>query len=197
MEIEYRENMDVVNPARPEWGIGRILSIEPGPGGRGLRIRVNFPGAGVKAIMIPPGRLTLPEVHVDKDQQVKEALGCEKAQAAKLREVPAVIFDRLAGLEARIEALVKLYRFTDDPRGIFDWAGWKLGNKDPLSLFSADELDAYYVDFIRGRDRALRNLYEESVRAGLEAKFKTLLKKLAPEELITRIKSILGDTFET
>jgi hypothetical protein len=196
MEIEYKDNMDVVNPARPEWGIGKVLSVEPGPGGRGLRVRVNFPGAGVKAIMIPPGKLASPDVHVDKDQQVKEALGCEKAQAAKLREVPDVIFDRLAGLEARIDAIIKLYRFTDDPRGIFDWAGWKLGNKDPLSLFSADELDAYYADFIRGRDRALRNLYEESIRAGLEAKFKILLKKLASPDLLARVKTVLGDVTE-
>jgi hypothetical protein len=167
MEFEIKVNAEVVNPVRPEWGIGKILSVEPGPGGKGLRVRVNFAGAGVKTMMIPPGQLVPPEAKTPADP--------DKPLEDQLRAIPEIIRDRQASLETKITELAKLYQFNDDPRGIFDWAVYQLGRNDPLNDFTADELKAYYDDFKRLRDKLVKDLYRETCRTGGEKKFKSFL----------------------
>jgi hypothetical protein len=191
MDIEYKKDQDVVNPARPEWGIGTILEVEQAPDRKARRVRVRFQGAGVKTLMIPPGNLALPNAAVNKDKKANESPGSEEVDAARLTELPEIIFDRQADMEARIRALLEQYRFTDDPKGIFDWAVVKLGHKDPLSLFSADELASHFDAFCRRRDWVFKQFYRETVRAGLKEQFDSLLDRLARPELRQQIRKLL------
>ncbi len=184
MEFEFKVNIQVVNPVRPEWGIGKILSVEPGPGGKGIRIRVNFAGAGVKTMMIPPGQLVPPEAKTPVDPA--------KPLEDQLRAIPEIVRDRRANLETRITELAKLFQFNDDPRGIFDWAVYQLGRNDPLNDFTADELKAYYEDFKRFRDKIVKDLYRETCRTGGEKNFKFLLEQKVAKNLREKVLLLLA-----
>jgi len=167
VEPNFKINDQVVNPSRPEWGFGTILSVESERGGASFRVRVNFSGAGVKTIVVPPGRLSKPgNVPADINPDV-----------VKLQTLPEIITDQSIDLEIRIAELIKVYRFTDDPRGIFDWAVWRLGRNDPLKDFTADELAQFFEQFTHRRDLALKSLYREARQMGLEQKIKIILAR--------------------
>jgi hypothetical protein len=179
MEFEFKVNHEVVNPVRPDWGIGKILSVEPGPGGKGNRVRVNFAGAGVKTMMIPPGRLALSVAKTDPDPS--------RPLEDRLRAIPAIIGDRQAALADRIAELIRLHQFQDTPKGIFDWAVYQLGRKDPLNDFTADELKAYFEDFKRLLKRATKKLYQEIVTSGGRERFKSCLEGKAVTSILDKI----------
>ena len=177
--MEFKINTQVVNPVRPEWGIGTILSLEPGPGGKGTRVRVNFAGVGVKTMMIPPGQLVLPEAKTPADPS--------KPLEDQLRAIPAIIEDRHAALADRIAELIRLYQFQETPKGIFDWAVYKLGRRDPLNDFTADELKAYFEDFKRLLKRATQKLYREILPTGGNQRFKACLEGKAAPSVLEKI----------
>jgi len=177
--IEFKPDQEVINPLRTEWGVGRILSVEPGPCGKGQRVRVNFSGAGVKTMMIPPGRLTFPQTRAKTAPLPTDPT--TDVIADRLRELPAVIFDQKATMEARLDALITLYRFKSDTRGIFDWAIDQLQEKDPLEYFTADELKAYFDDFCRNRDHWMKKLRQQAISAGRQKEFDEYLNRKTPD----------------
>lgn len=189
MEFQFKADMAVVNPVRPEWGIGKVLSVEAGSGGAGQRVRVNFPGAGVKTMVIPPGRLERSE----EPGRGEATAGPEESEALgeRLQAIPALVNDRRESLEVRLSALIKLFRFSDDRRDIFDWAVSQLGQRDPLGSFSADELGLYFSNFCRSRDRALVSLYQQACQKGLKERFWAELTGKAPEKVCQRIGRVL------
>jgi len=189
--MDFKINQDVVNPTRPEWGIGKILAVEPGPGGQGLRVRVRFPGAGPKTIALPPGRLAPPE-SVPAVQKPGENPDDEQTRITRLCRIPEIIMDRRASLETRVEELVKLFRFDNHPKSIFDWAVMRLGDKDPLGEFTADELHEHFAEFSRRRNRALHAIAQETRRAGLEMQFLTLLDRTASPDVREKIRRVLA-----
>lgn len=192
MEPEFEENQEVANPARPEWGVGRVLSVEPGSGGRGARVRVNFAGAGVKTLVVPPGRLVPPQAQAEPEPAAHESLGYSGSSEARLRTIPAIITDRRAAWDVRITELVKLYQFDDSPRDIFNWAALRTGQADPLNEFSADELAAYFRDFCRRRDRVLKDLCHEAKRANAAGQFRSLVDAKTTERVREKLYLVLG-----
>jgi hypothetical protein len=191
MQIPYKPDDQVINPNRPEWGLGQVLSIEPQPTGPGVRVRVRFPGAGVKTLIIPPGRLSRPADLVTAEHKLKDKLGYANIHVDRLLCLREVIFDRLAGLNAQFAGLVEVYRFGDDPRAIFDWASRQLGELDPLSIFTADELGQHFALFQRRRDAALRDLLRQARLSNLEQKFGDLLEGVAGEPVRRRMRDAL------
>jgi len=189
---EIKIGQQVINPSCPKWGIGKVLSVEPGPGGRDLRVRVNFAGSGVKTMMVPPGRLVAPEAQIISDQPVDEQMGYCSPIEQRLRTLPVVVTDQRFDLVDRMDALIKLYRFDDDARGIFDWAVFQLHVADPLVEFSADELQGYFHDFCRRRDLALKSLYKHISRAGREKQFLSALERKTDSAIRRKILSVLG-----
>jgi hypothetical protein len=194
MELEFKINQEVVNPLCPQWGVGRVISAEPGLGGKGLRVRVNFDGAGVKTMMIPPGKLVKPGMAKDaaaSPAQDAAAPEDETALARRLQAIPAVIEDRHAAMAERVEALAKLFKYSEDRRSIFEWAMVQLGCQDPLRFFSADDLGLYFSNFGRSRDRALKMLYQEVRRAGQEEKLLSELKRKMSGDSYRRVCTVL------
>jgi hypothetical protein len=190
MDFKFKKDMEVVNPVRPEWGIGKVLSTEPGSDSTSQRVRVSFPGAGVKTMMIPPGQLVQPENQVKPDVQVSES-GDNEALGERLQAIPQVVNDCRESLEVRLAALVKLYKFSDDRRDIFDWAVVQLGHRDPLGSFSADELGLYFSNFSRSRDRALLSIYNQACQKGLKDRFMAELTGRASEKICQRMCQVL------
>ena len=192
-EVIFKEGERVVSPERPDWGTGRILAIETYPGQTALRIRVSFSGVGVKTMVVPPGRLVRPGEQITEDQRLKEQLAGGKSITDRLLLLPGVVTDRLAGLDARLEALAKLYRFDETPRSIFDWAVMQTGEADPLTTFTADELARSFRQFVRRRDQALGDLLKQAKAEGIEQKSYETLQRWAPEQFRRRIRAALSD----
>ena len=190
MALSFEVNQEVANPACPQWGVGKVLSIESTNGGNVQRIRVNFAGVGAKTLMIPPGRLIVSQGQDPANSTLMEGED-EEAMAARLQAIPEVIGDRQAGFDVRLNEVVGLYRFSGDRRDIFDWAAWQLGTRDPLGYFSADDLDLYFSNFSRSRDRVLIQLYQEACRTGLRDRFLSELKNKTTEKIYLRIWEVL------
>jgi hypothetical protein len=195
MLIKINIGDSVINPKRPDWGIGKVLGTEELPY-EIIRVRVNFASAGVKAIQIPPGALEHPNTYVSEENRVKEKMGISPADTERLKQIPEIIFDRLGGLEGRLSELLKLFQFPNTPKGIFDWAVHQIGKKDPLEIFSADELEKYYREYCRKRDYILQMLFRESQKAGLEEKFYSILANKAKEELRKHIRALLTPKYD-
>ncbi len=178
----FKINQEVINPARTEWGIGKILSVEPGPGGRGVRVRVNFPGAGVKAMIIPPGTLVSPEARPAVDPASEESSDIDR-----LQNLPETITDTRVDWRVRLGELIKFYRLGDDTRGIFDWAVMRTAKRDPLDAFTADELKAFFAVFCRRRDRAMKDLFRQVQTDRAEAEFQSILARSASDAVRDKI----------
>ncbi len=191
MTLKFHEGDKLCNPARPEWGIGTIIDIEVYPGQRVQRIRINFAGAGVKTMAVPPAKLVSPNTKKAAEGQTKQDLDPNTTNVDLLTILPDIVTDRLAETEARLAEFARLYRFSDTPRDIFDWAVMLTGSPDPLQAFTADELAAHHSLFARRRDGALRELRRQTGKEGGEEHLIELIRKIRDERVRTRILTVL------
>lgn len=76
----------------------------------------------------------------------------------RLAELPEAATDPLSTLSRRLTVTLELYRFSDDARGMFDWASARTGLVDPLSKYSRHELEQHYQAFCSKREHFLRQL---------------------------------------
>ncbi len=88
--------------------------------------------------------------------------------AEKLASLPDAATDPLRPLSQRLEATLDLYRFTNRPRDVIEWAVAWTGLSDPMSRYSRDDLDQAYQAFARQRDAQLRQLVAALRQAGKE-----------------------------
>lgn len=147
----------VSNPARLDWGVGVVRSVQATrvAGGEALRVTVDFPVSGAKVLMVPPAQLTPPPEEVKRDTGWLESLS-GRTTDDRLRKVPDELARVLGGPRERLAALLPLYRFGDDPRELDKWARVQTGCGDPLGLWSRDELAEAFAAFCRERDALLR-----------------------------------------
>ncbi len=163
----------VMHPNRPEWGAGEVLSAQAATieGKVCQRLSVRFERGGLKTLSTavaelaeatqPSAVATLPATDpfegLDDDAPSYKEL---------LRTLPEPATDPFRSVLARFNETCRLYRFTDAPASVFDWAAAQTGLTDPLTQFSRHELEEAFRRFQRLRDDhffdLLRTLRKES-----------------------------------
>ncbi|RMD62195.1 MAG: DUF3553 domain-containing protein [Planctomycetota bacterium] len=168
----------VVHEDRPEWGVGRVLSVEPCShnGAQGQRVRVRFSRGGLKTLTTPPAKLA---PATQEGEGFTDRLGSEggwleqisqKSPEEVFSALPEAATDPFASPEARLKATFDLYRFSPQGASLIDWAVAQSGLADPLSRYSRHELEAFFKRFERAREAHLTELLAQ-------------LKKRSPEKL--------------
>lgn len=166
----------VCNPARPEWGMGTVLSVQATSvsGQPAHRVSVQF-ATGHRTIVVPPGRLETP-----RGEPTREAGWLDQAGRRTLDDqlvaLPEQVREFLGTSSQRIVVLSRLYTLDEDGAGLIRWARSQTGVADPLAHWSRDELRARWTTFAQCRDRLLRDTAAQlrgttgpdGVRAALE-----------------------------
>ncbi len=170
----------VRHAARPEWGAGRVLSVqrvraEPPQ----WRVRVQF-AVGTRALLVPPARLIDPKPEPQRAAGWIERLGGLSLDD-RLARLPAWV-EQALGLRERLEALLALYRYDASAASLIEWARRQADVADPLSHWTRDELAAQFERFAAERDAALRAAVAKARMAGQESLLTTLLGQLDPPQ---------------
>ncbi len=144
--------------ARPEWGVGRVLRVQPMKvaGQTVFRVGVQFP-VGSKTLQSPPAVLSLPTAEPQRGQGWLDTMGGSTLDD-RLRALPEDVADVLGSIRARLQAVVPLYEIRDEPAALLKWARNQTGVADPLSHWSRDELSVAFRAFRIERDSHFRNL---------------------------------------
>jgi len=145
----------VQNPARPDWGTGRVVSVARA--GAAERVTVDFPVVGRKTLLIPPGRLTTPGAEPQRESGWLDRLAGAGSDQ-RLRQLPESVLQVLGTPRQRLAAVLPWYVFDGSPDSLCRWARTLVGAADPLSLWSRDELEAAFSLFCRERDAQVRML---------------------------------------
>ena len=151
-------------------------------GAMGQRLRIRFPGQGIKTLSTLHAELerikNAPDDHEmpggapssvvrDWDRLTEEdwlqPLAQKKIREAMIR-LPEGVSDPFRSPERRIALTLELYRFEPTGRSLIDWAVAQTGLNDPLSRFNRHELEQFFDRWAFERDAHLnRLLAEESV----------------------------------
>jgi len=161
----------VRHESRPEWGIGTVdqAAQSVANGQPGQRLVVHFPHKGRVTLHTS----TAPLVRVD-DVAEAAAVAEQRGWLAELErgsdkglsaELPDRIADPLASATQRLSALIDTFRFTDDPRGMIDWAVAQSGLDDPFTAYGRDEIAEAFRAFRAKRRLALTRMIRERVEA--------------------------------
>lgn len=148
----------VRNPARPEWGDGRVVAIQPVAGSAppAFRVTVQF-HVGRKTMVVPPGRLIAPP-----DEQRAPAGWIDKLSGNtiddRLQRLPDDVLRAFGTPRQRLDAVLPWYAFSEAPEDLLRWARKLTGMPDPLTHWSRDELTRAFETFTRERDAHLRSL---------------------------------------
>ena len=176
----------VIHTNNPEWGIGQVLSaqIETQDGAQAQRLRIRFSRAGLKILStkfadIEPADAPNPPSQPDTSAPGKAASGWlaahEQLSPTELFEaIPDTCTDPFTSLHNRIEATLRLWRFSDESASLIDWASVQSGLADPLTQFNRHELEQYFQRFALSRDAHLAKLLLEAKRKEPELYKKTL-----------------------
>jgi hypothetical protein len=156
LNIDKRlEGQRLRNVARPEWGAGLVVSVQPAVGGQGARVTLDFPVVGRKTLLVPPARLA--EAGSETRRQsgwLDELAGVSADQ--RLRLLPADVLLTLGTLRQRMDAILPWYAYESTAGSLAVWARKLVGVGDPLSEWSRDELELAFQVFSRERDAHLR-----------------------------------------
>jgi hypothetical protein len=159
----------VRNVARPEWGVGTVVRVQPARvGGRpAQRVSVQF-ATGCRTLLVPPARLVVAGPEPGRATGWLDTVG-RTTLDDKLRGLPESVTALLAPRE-RLAALISLYAVTEEPGALLRWARVQTGVADPLAHWTRDELRVALRDFCRARDVCLRETAALLKRAaGLQA----------------------------
>ncbi|MAW40786.1 MAG: hypothetical protein CMJ30_00020 [Phycisphaerae bacterium] len=155
------------NTARPEWGVGTVVRLEPGG-----KLAVRFESAGLKQL----DPKVAPLAAASADQPGMEAWEPPAAAFFRSEEValstsarqkllievmtrlPESVTDPFQPVQARIRACASLYRFGNDSAGLMGWAVAQTGLQDPMEQLPRHELESLFGRWREVRDRALREL---------------------------------------
>lgn len=146
----------VQNAARPEWGVGKVVDVQPTKvgGSPAQRVTVQF-SMGRRTMMVPPAKLIAPQAEPTRASGwLEQAAGT--ALDDRLREVPEEIAMTLGSPRARFAAVLTLFKYTGEHESLLRWARDQTGVADPLSHWSRDELEVAWRDFCANRDLMLR-----------------------------------------
>ncbi len=160
----------VVHAARPEWGVGEVLTAE-GPAVGTQRLTIRFERGGTKAISTEFAELKLPgDMPLRRTAPTEEGNVFSFAPSpTELKEImtklPEGATDPFLGIKKRYAASLELYRFGDTPNGLLDWATMQTGLKDPLSRFNRHELEQWFTRFKIEADDHLKKITREIRRS--------------------------------
>ncbi|MFO0837073.1 MAG: DUF3553 domain-containing protein [Phycisphaerae bacterium] len=144
--------------ARPDWGVGVVLRVEPTvvEGRPAQRVTVRFP-IGQKVVLTPPARLTAPPESPQRESGwIDQIAG--RTLDDRLRALPEHAVQVLGSLRDRLLALKPLYAYDESPGSLVRWARAQTGLGDPLSHYSRDELAQAFEAFSLVRDAVLKEL---------------------------------------
>src|SRR5262245_32162795 len=137
----------VINPSRPEWGVGQVLRVSEvvENGVTVHRVSVQFP-TGHRNLLMPPAKLCNPQP--EKQRQAGWLDGLAKTDLdTKLRSLPEDVLFFLGLPHQRIAAAASMYEWEESDAGLVRWARKQTMTSDPLSLWTRDELQSAYADY--------------------------------------------------
>ncbi|VAX40112.1 hypothetical protein MNBD_PLANCTO03-1864 [hydrothermal vent metagenome] len=193
----------VVHTARPEWGLGRVLSATSirQEGKDAQRLTVRFERAGTKTLSTFIAQLAQADsVPVEvfaaatndyEDPDPAETID-RAALAARLADLPDATTDPFRPLASRLEAAVGLYRFEPHGRSLLDWAAAQTGLADPLSTFTRHDLEEGFDRFRNALAEHLAKLVGQAKRdeptalSGLAAKASPAVRTMLTRMLTGR-----------
>ncbi len=190
----------VVHTARPEWGVGRVLSATSvRQDGQDIqRLTIRFDRAGTKTLSTAVAKLAQAEAmpvevlsRPDDEPDPLHALDHGSALAA-LTALPERATDPFVSLAKRIDETVALYRFKGEGGSLLDWAASQTRLADPLSAFSRHELEEGFAKFRTSLDAHLRKLVldaarqDASILAGLGARVPPEVRQMLTRLLTQR-----------
>lgn len=163
----------IVHAARPEWGLGDVVSVRGSThdGKPCQTLTIRFARAGLKVISTAFADLR----PASEMPRLAEAPGPEAdalAQAAAgasiedlMLRLPESATDPFTSSAKRLAATFDCYKHGDSNAGLLDWACVQTGMKDPLSRFNRHELEAWYAKFMIELDTHLKKLCRDIKRA--------------------------------
>lgn len=165
----------VIHAAKPEWGVGELLTAEPLSAGaavkEGQRLTIRFERGGTKAIstefaeLKPMGDMPLRRTTLTEEGQVFSFAPTPTELKELMTKLPEQATDPFVSLPKRFAATLDLYRFGDTPAALLDWACMQTGLKDPLTRFNRHELEQWFGRFRIEADDHLKKLAREMRKA--------------------------------
>ena len=160
------------NTARPEWGVGTIVRLEPGG-----KVAVRFEFSGLKQLdpQIAPlasasaddqpssGGWEPPAAAFFRSEEVALSSSArQKLLIDVMTRLPEDVTDPFQPTAVRLRACASLYRFANDSSGLMAWAVAQTGLQDPMEQLPRHELESLFGRWREVRDRALRELKNTS-----------------------------------
>ncbi|MFO0831209.1 MAG: DUF3553 domain-containing protein [Phycisphaerales bacterium] len=174
----------VVHSGKPEWGPGDVLSVEGvmHEGKPVQRVTVRFARAGLKtlstafadlrpapsagvarpaepAVVAPKpalsGRSVSPLAATTIEPDPDFAID---ASAEALQKLPEAATDPFLSATVRLKATLAIYRYSETPAGLIDWAVTQTALRDPLAKYSRHDLEVAFERYRISVDNHLRKL---------------------------------------
>lgn len=167
-------------PGRPEWGVGRVLRVEPHNGSApAARVTIQFPH-GTRVMLVPPAVLAEPQQETAEARAPTGWLDslAGKAPDDRLTKVPESILQVLGDPAARFAAVLPLFAYSAQPDSLLRWARSQARVADPLSHWSRDELTVAFGKFVLERDALLREIAARIRMSDGAAALSKLVKQL-------------------
>ena len=98
----------------------------------------------------------------------------------ELWDLPDELTNPFASISERLQATLQTYKYSTEPKALFDWAVRQTGLDDPLSKYNRHELEQAFPRFARDRDAHLRDMVRQIKRADGYAILKDAGKGLFP-----------------
>lgn len=163
----------LVHAHKPEWGTGVVTAVQAveESGVACQRVTLRFDRAGLKTLTTNIAELehvtedTHPAAPVAAAQTDTWLTKLENGTVEELMSrLPEATRDPFNTLQSRIEATLKLYRFSEQGGALIDWAAAQTGLKDPMIRFNRHELEQLFKRFALARDTQLKALVIEGRR---------------------------------
>jgi len=175
----------VIHADRPEWGIGQVTATSPDvhEGTTCQRVTVRFERAGIKNLSTALARLVSAAAAptlIAREADLNDPLmgGGPNAHKEVMLALPQSATDPFRSVKDRLSFTLKLYRFSDSPASLMEWAAAQTGLADPMSRFSRHELEDFFKRWCMGRDELLRKLMHEMKK--VDPRTLSIELKLAP-----------------
>mgnify|MGYP000229958761 CR=1 FL=1 len=147
----------VMNAGRTDWGVGVVEQVVRAGGPEDApvyRVTVQFSGAR-RTLLSPPARLIEPRAEEERQAGWLDTLAGRTVDD-RLKRVPESLLRVLGTPRQKLDALLPLYEYDEEPKTLARWARTQTGVGDPLSKWSRDELTVAWAAFCADRDAALR-----------------------------------------
>lgn len=180
--VEFKPGDRVRHADCPDWGPGVVESAKPliHHGKTTWQLVVRFEQKGRVAVQTQYARI----MHESSKQPIfapppkssqgvtigtggfAAALGAGLVDASALIRLPENLNDIFLPYPKRLALALELYRYSVEPRSLFEWAAAQSGLADPLSRFSRHELESAFAAWAKKRDAHLRELVSAIRKAG-------------------------------